>query len=230
MTISTPDTPPENSEIIHGQSNKLLGDSLTLLRVLLAPIIAALIIFGWPLTGYAVLASVLFAAGALTDLFDDMIGGPGRAGARMFGWFDDIADAVLIAVTVLAMIYVINRGGYLSWTLIVPAALYIGRDVLIGLFKGYELRRFGLPKSKLSDIKSALAMLGVSLMLAAPWLQQLINRLLDGTNGEKLFETYNNSAPWVWATGHAIFSLAAILALITGVRILLRKRAEETSA
>ncbi len=228
MTISTPnsasDSTLDTGEIITRQGNNPLGDSLTLLRALLGPLVAALIIFGWPLTGYAILASIIFAAGALTDLFDDMIGGPSRAGTRMFSWFDDIADAVLIGLTLLAMVYVIDRGGYLKWTLTVPALIYISRDLLVGLVKGYELRRFGLPKSKLGDIKSALAMLGISLMLAAPWLQQLINRVLDGTNGEKLYQTYSQASPWVWLTGQLIFSIAAILAVITGLQILFSKR------
>lgn len=221
MTISTPDNIAQDDTIIDRTAGgSFLGDSLTLLRFLLAPIVAAVILIGWPETGYAVLASFLFACGALTDLFDDMIGGPKRAGARMFGWFDDVADSVLIALALLAMIYVIYKGGYLSWTLVLPAALYIGRDIFIGLTKGYELRRYGAPQSRLGDWKNALAMLGVSLMIASPWLQQLINRLMGGDNGEKLMEIYSSSSPWVWVTGFAIFNLSVILSLYTGLKLL----------
>lgn len=204
-----------------------IADGLTLVRLLIAPVVAVCIVFGWPATGWAVLASVLFAVGALTDLFDDLIGGSQRAPGRVFGWFDDIADSVLIGAALLAMIYVTYKGGVLGWALAVPAAIYIGRDILIGLIKGYQFSAQGAPNSRLADIKNALAMLGVSLMVAAPWLQQLIDRF-RAKDGQSVVDMYQQASPYVWQAGQIIFWIAAVLAVITAVQYLITKPSTKT--
>ncbi|HHL43293.1 MAG TPA: hypothetical protein ENJ42_06745, partial [Hellea balneolensis] len=124
-----------------------LADGLTFVRLAITPIIMFVIIKAWsgqpddPLgfvslkMDLVVLASILFVVAALTDIADDFVGGSATANARMFGWFDDIADSVLVAGTIIALLWVSHRVGLLHWTFAVPAAIYIGRDVLISLFK-----------------------------------------------------------------------------------------------
>ena len=78
-----------------------LADALTLLRILIMPLVAFLIWKGWqPVAaggidlGLTLLASALFAIGALTDIFDDFLGGNERSVHRKFGFLDDVADTV----------------------------------------------------------------------------------------------------------------------------------------
>lgn len=200
-----------------------MADGLTLVRLIIAPIVALAIWYDWPSIGFAVLASVLFGIGALTDLFDDMLGGSQRSAGRMFGFFDDIADAILIGAALLALLYVINKSGTLGWAFAVPALVYMARDVIVGMVKGFEFSKNGAPHSVLGDIKSALAMLGTSIMIAAPWLQTWLDRLRAGTDGETLMDVYNTPTPWVWQIGQGLLWIAAILAVVTMVQHFTRK-------
>ena len=110
-----------------------IADALTLVRVVLVPVIMFLIIKGWPNLDMAVLASSLFIVAALTDFFDDYFGGTEKAVHRKFGWFDDIADILLVIGTLAAMLYVTHKNGFLAWTFAIPAGVIILREGLVGL-------------------------------------------------------------------------------------------------
>ena len=101
MTISTNKTGETSSTATGGA----LADALTLIRLVLTPIIMMVIIKGWPNLDMAVLASVLFIVAALTDFFDDYFGGTEMAVHRKFGWFDDIAD-ILLVIGTLSLIHI----------------------------------------------------------------------------------------------------------------------------
>jgi len=80
------------------------------------------------------LASALFIVAALTDVFDDFFGGNEKSVHRRFGYLDDVADTVLVVGTLAALLFVVNRAGYMSWVFLVPAVILIGREILVGLF------------------------------------------------------------------------------------------------
>lgn len=209
MTTST----NENNVQIGGA----FADALTWTRVLLTPLIMFIIIKGgWPEVGMALFASMLFAVAALTDIFDDLIGGAETSRARKLGWFDDIADTVLIMGTLAAMLWVLHSSGFLTWVFAVPAGLVIGRDLVVGLVKGKTLRKAGWPETKLGTLKTAVSMLAVCLMVASPWLTNWIG----GMSGETMTAAGAYSAPWVGRTALGLLWIATILSLITGVMIL----------
>jgi len=198
------------------------ADALTWLRILIMPLVAFLIWKGWqPVDaggidlGLTLLASVLFAIGALTDIFDDFLGGNERSIYRRFGYLDDIADTVLVVGTLSALIFVVNRAGIMSWVFLVPAAVLIGREILVGLFKGFELSRYYFPDTLLSNLKSGLSMLATCLLLASPWLQLWIDRMMAGE--DKIAEVFATSSPGVWIAGQVILWIAAVLSVITGI-------------
>ncbi len=200
------------------------ADALTLLRIMIMPLVAFLIWKGWqPVdaggidVGLTLLASALFAIGALTDIFDDFLGGNERSVHRRFGYLDDVADTVLVVGTLLALLYVVHRAGLMSWLLLVPAAILIGRELIVGLFKGYELSRFYFPDSLLSNFKSGLSMLATCLLLASPWLQSWVDRMMAGE--DKVAEVFATSSPMIWIAGQLILWAAAILSVITAVGI-----------
>ena len=205
-----------------------LADGLTLVRLLLGPLVAVVIILGLRYMetgdgnpdlpyrdfGFAVLATVLFTLGALTDLLDDILGGAQRAGARMFGWFDDAADAVLIGAALLALVYVTYKAGVLSGIFLALVIIYVARDILVGIFKGFDFSKSGVPQSRLGDWKNALAMLGTALLIGTPWVSTLVGRLgAAATDNDS--EAFMNSGAWVWNTGLVILGLAVLLSLIT---------------
>lgn len=198
-----------------------IADALTLLRVVLTPIIMFIIIKGWPYLDMAVLASFLFIVAAITDFMDDYFGGTENAPQRKFGWVDDIADVVLVIGTLAAMVYVIHRDGFLEWTLAVPAFLIIGREIIVGLFKGYEMTKSGWPETKFGSLKNGLCMLGTCLLLAAPWLTTWIDRLL--AKGSNSLDVLVGTSPYVWLIGEGVLWFAAAVSLFTGVKLLKTK-------
>ena len=226
MTTSTND----NQDL--SKAGGAFADGLTLVRIILAPIIAFVIIKAW--SGHpddpmgfvslniklVILATFLFAIAAITDILDDFVGGSAKSATRAYGWFDDIADSILIAVTLVALIWVTNQAGLIGWTFAVPAIVFIMRDVIVGILKGYEISKFGFLESKLGDLKSALAMLATCTLVASPWLSNIVDGLRVGKSAESAMEVYNSASTWVWNFGIIVLWIAAILAVITGVRLL----------
>jgi len=111
MTISTNKTGENVSTPIGGA----IADALTVVRVCLTPVIMFIIIKGWPDLSMAILATGLLIIAAVTDFFDDYFGGTENAPNRKFGWFDDIADIVLVTGVLIALLVVTYKGGVLGW-------------------------------------------------------------------------------------------------------------------
>lgn len=200
------------------------ADALTWLRMLIMPVVAFLIWKGWQPAeaggidlGLTVLASVLFAIAAITDIFDDFLGGNARSIHRRFGYLDDVADTVLIVGTLATLLFVISRADMLSWTFLVPAVILIGREIFVGLFKGFEMSRFVIPDTLLSNLKSGLSMLATCLLLASPWLQAWIDKMRAGP--ENIVEVFGASSRMIWTTGQIALWIAAFLSIITAVVI-----------
>jgi len=200
------------------------ADALTWLRMLLMPVVAVLIWKGWqPVSeggidlGLTLLASALFAIAALTDIFDDFLGGNERSIHRRFGYIDDIADTVLIVGTLTALLIAVARAEMMSWTFLIPAVVLIGREIIVGLFKGFELTRYIFPETLLSNLKSGLAMLGTCLLLASPWLQTWIDRLRAGE--DRVAEVFASTSPWIWVVGEIALWVAAIISIVTALTL-----------
>jgi len=222
MTTST----NEPNEI--AEAGGAFADGLTMIRLLLTPLIMFVIYKAWSgkpedpeqfvslNLSLVLLASVLFAIAAMTDVLDDYVGGSAHTLDRKFGWFDDIADSVLVSGTLAALMWVTHKAGLLHWTFAVPAIALILRDVVIALTKGYELSKFGFVETKLGDIKSVIAMLGTCILVAAPWLSNIVDGM-RGT-GDNLMSVYDNASPLVWNIGLVALWIAAILALVTGAK------------
>lgn len=195
------------------------ADGLTLIRLLLTPVVMYVIVFmGWPDLGPAVLASVLFIIAALTDIFDDIIGGAKTSHLRAFGWFDDIADLVLILGTLIALAIVINRAGLMGWAFAIPAAVIIGREVIVGLVKGFEFSQHGWPSTKGLWLKNALTFTAVCALVAAPWLTGFVDSFTatDAT----LMDIYGSNSTTVWFGAQGLLWLAAAVSLVTGIALL----------
>jgi len=216
MTISTNKTGEDNSS----ESGGAIADALTLIRLILTPVVMFVIIKGWPDLNMAVLASFLFIIAAITDFLDDYFGGTENAPNRKFGWFDDIADIVLVVGTLIAMLYVTHKSGVLGWAFAVPAGIIIAREVLVGLLKGYDITNSGWPETKYGSIKNGLTMLGTCLLVASPWMTTWIDNFMSsGDNVDALIST----SPHVWMIGQGVLWFAALISLITGFKILTTK-------
>lgn len=225
MTTSKPNKPDISdageselgaSEAEASEKGGLIADFLTLIRALITPLIMFLIIKGWPLPGYALLASLIFIAAALTDIFDDYFGGTETAIHRKFGWFDDIADIILVIGTLLAMSWVIYHAGLMNWIIAVPIVLFIGKELVIGLLKGFELSNLNPIEDRLAVAKNALSMLAVSLLIASPWLTAWYDGLRAN---EDPYAIYNEASTFFWLMGTGLLWIAALVGLLHAVRL-----------
>ncbi len=210
MTISTPNEPKQ------GQTGGIIADILTLMRALITPVIMAVIIMGWPLPGYALLASALFIMAALTDFFDDYFGGAETAVMRKFGWFDDIADIILVIGALLAMSWVIYRAGLMNGFIAIPIILFIGKELLVGLFKGFELSNLNPVEDRLATAKNALSMMAVSVLIASPWLTAWMDSLRVSSDP---YAIYNEASTFIWLIGTGLLWIAALIGLLHGLRL-----------
>lgn len=212
------------------------ADFLTLLRAVLTPVIMLVIVLGWSVTREpgdyemftrmleaSVLATVLFGLAAMTDALDDAVGGAEMAGYRRFGWFDDVADTILVDGTLLALLYVTWTSGALGLGLLVPVALIVGRDVLIAALKGYELSRTGWPQTAWGTAKNALAMAATLVLVASPWLTNAYDKLRVGDDPAAVFGEPSNL---VWNIGLFGLWATAILSVVTGVMLITRRPAQ----
>ncbi len=196
------------------------ADGLTLIRAALAPVIMFVIVKGgWPAIDMAVLASVLFIIAALTDILDDVFGGDETNTNRALGWFDDIADVLLITGTLAAMLWSLFSSGFLTWVFAVPASVIILRDILIGAMNGRQLRISGWPETKFGTVKTFTCLLAVSALVATPWLSVWIGNVQSSDSAEVI----SVGAPWVGQAALALLWLAALMSLYTGALLVLTK-------
>lgn len=194
------------------------ADGLTLIRFALTPVIMTVIILGWPALNAALLATFLLIIAALTDIWDDIIGGSERSKARQFGWFDDIADTVLITGTLAALLYVVWKNGVLGWGFAVPAAVLIGREIIIGLAKGYEFSKFGWPTTKWGWLKNTLTILATCTLLASPWLTAWMD--MQRANESNILDVFYTASPQVWIAGQILLWIAAAISILTAIAIM----------
>ncbi|HHL42052.1 MAG TPA: hypothetical protein ENJ42_00405 [Hellea balneolensis] len=61
------------------------------------------------------------------------------------------------------------------------------------------------------------------MLVSAPWLSGIVDRLRAGSDPEKIMNVYNNASPIVWNSGLVVLWIAAILALISGYQLLTQK-------
>ena len=224
---------PESAPISGARAT--FADGLTLLRALLTPVIMGLILWGWQATrepgdydifqrmlDTSILASVLFGVAALSDAFDDLLGGAETAGYRRFGWFDDIADMILVVGTLIALLIVTYQSGALGLGLAIPAIVIIAREVIVGLVKGYEFSRTGWPDTIWGTIKNALAMVSTLLLVAAPWLTNWIDQMRAG---DDVMQVFASPSAYIWNIGLFGLWATAILSVVTAVMLFARPKA-----
>ncbi|MBT8371938.1 MAG: hypothetical protein KJO34_13315 [Deltaproteobacteria bacterium] len=224
MTTST------NNGLTSDEAGGAFADGLTLIRLLMTPLIIFVIYKAWSgqpgdpegfislNLSLVLLASVLFAIAAVTDVLDDYVGGSAYAMERKFGWFDDIADSVLVSGTLVALMWVTHKAGLLHWTFAVPAIVLIGRDLILAITKGYELSKYGFNETRLGDIKSVIAMLATCLLVAAPWLSNIVDGWRGGSDAEKVMRVYDSASPLVWNAGLVALWIAAALSVFTAIK------------
>jgi CDP-diacylglycerol--glycerol-3-phosphate 3-phosphatidyltransferase len=154
---------------------KQLPNALTLLRLVLAPVIAwavwrayAMPADAW--TGWAALAALLFVVAALTDFFDGMIARALDAHSKFGRLIDPIADKALVGLPLIAISVIAARAEWPLWQAVALfTAIIVGRDVLMTLIRLTAKDGEGARVSQLAKWKTAIELVAVAIpiLLAA---------------------------------------------------------------
>jgi CDP-diacylglycerol--glycerol-3-phosphate 3-phosphatidyltransferase len=187
---------------------------LTVFRIAMAPVIAALVLWAANetyadrlLAGFIyALCLILFIIAALTDWLDGYLARKLNAVTPLGAALDHSADKVLITCVLVALAY-----AALPLPLVAASVIILGRDVAVaGLREGIAAQGKTLPVSSLGKWKAAAEMAGVGAFLAFQ-----VSALLSSTMGVPIAVVLGLD----WAARILLWS-AAVLALISGAQYL----------
>lgn len=137
---------------------------MTVLRLLIAPVVAILIWMDDAAAGYAP-ALALFVIASVSDFLDGWMARRLQIVSKFGAMLDPIADKVLIGVCLLALAKVTDDG----WLFFIPALVMMSREFLIsGLREFMAGRSIDIPVSQLAKWKTTLQLVAIGLLLAAP--------------------------------------------------------------
>lgn len=168
-------------------SLKWLPNALTLLRCGLA------LVVGWSILALSpIWAFTLFLVAALSDFVDGYAARKLDAISAFGAFLDPVADKLLVAVALIALCLSLGWPLFLT----IPAALVIARDAGVTLLRLFPSLK--LPVVALAKWKTAMEMLGIGAILAAPLAPSI--------------------EPLLKLSGFVLIWIAALLSVYTGFR------------
>ena len=209
---------------------KQLPNALTLLRLILAPVVAWAVWQAYatpeaaagaqdPGSGlsstqtWALTAAGLFIVAALTDLFDGWAARAFHADSRFGRLIDPIADKVLVGLPLIAISLVAWRAGWpLWWAIAGSTAVIVLRDLLITLLRFTASDGEGVRVSQLAKWKTAIELLAVGvpiIFVAAPAIARLAGL------GDGFSVSSELTLGWV-----VLLAIAALLSAVTALQYL----------
>lgn len=220
---------------------KQIPNALTLLRLVLAPVIAWLlwVTFQPPPSGQSfseipvriqelasllTLAAILFVVAALTDLFDGMIARALDAHSKFGRLIDPIADKALVGLPLLVIAYGALQNGATPESLIVAIAtvVIVGRDVLMTVVRLIAPDGEGARVSSLAKWKTALELIVVGSYLIG--MAVAMHLALSSINAPAAWadhlEAWLEPIKWLWI---ALLVVAAALSAYTAWQYLAPK-------
>lgn len=138
---------------------------LTLLRIALIPVFV--VIFYLPVEWSNLAATIVFATAAWTDWFDGYLARRMKLTSAFGAFLDPVADKLMVAVALVLLVDV-NPTSYAGFFLAAPAAVIIGREIVISALREWmaELgERAEVAVSVIGKIKTATQMLALVLLL-----------------------------------------------------------------
>ena len=143
---------------------KMVPNWMTILRIMVAPVIAVLIWLDDVKTGYMP-ALTLFALASISDFIDGWMARRLGVVSKLGAMLDPIADKVLIGTCLVSLAHVTEDG----WWFILPAIIIMTREFLIsGLREFMAGRSVNMPVSVLAKWKTTLQLVAIGFLVGAP--------------------------------------------------------------
>lgn len=139
---------------------KALPNLLTLSRILVIPVLVAAFYFDKPWSYWT--GATLFAYAAITDFLDGYMARAWSAQSALGRFLDPIADKLLVAAAIL-MLVEHDRAD------VIPALAILCREILVSGLREYLAEfKVSVPVTSLAKVKTAVQMVAIFLLLAAP--------------------------------------------------------------
>ena len=143
---------------------KMVPNWMTILRIMVAPVIAVLIWLDDVKTGYMP-ALTLFVLASISDFIDGWMARRLGVVSKLGAMLDPIADKVLIGTCLVSLAHVTEDG----WWFILPAIIIMTREFLIsGLREFMAGRSVNMPVSVLAKWKTTLQLVAIGFLVGAP--------------------------------------------------------------
>ena len=143
---------------------KMVPNWMTILRIMVAPVIAVLIWLDDVKTGYMP-ALTLFVLASISDFIDGWMARRLGVVSKLGAMLDPIADKVLIGTCLVSLAHVTEDG----WWFILPAIMIMTREFLIsGLREFMAGRSVNMPVSVLAKWKTTLQLVAIGFLVGAP--------------------------------------------------------------
>ena len=142
--------------------NMNIPNVLTLLRISLIPILV--VIYYLPFSWSYLAAAIIFGLAAITDWLDGFLARKLKQVSSFGAFLDPVADKLIIAVALVLLVQ-----GYHTVFLAIPAAVIIGREIVISALREWmaELgKRHTLAVSAMGKFKTAAQMVAILLLLS----------------------------------------------------------------
>ncbi|MFB9884930.1 CDP-diacylglycerol--glycerol-3-phosphate 3-phosphatidyltransferase [Balneatrix alpica] len=140
-----------------------LPNLLTLLRVVLIPVIV--VVYYLPYHWTLMASAVIFLLAGITDWFDGYLARRLNQSTPFGAFLDPVADKLMVAVVLVMLVET-----YASIWVTLPAAVIVGREILISALREWmaELgKRASVAVSYIGKVKTALQMGALCILLAA---------------------------------------------------------------
>ena len=137
-----------------------LANILTLCRILVIPIIVAIIYLKSPFYGW--MAFILFCLASITDYFDGYIARIRNEVSSLGTFLDPIADKLLVASVILILT---SKEVIADWETI-PALIILLREIAVsGLREFLAGIKVSVPVSKIAKLKTSLQLIALAILI-----------------------------------------------------------------
>ena len=137
-----------------------LPNLLTLARIMIIPVLVALLFINEPMARWA--ACALFMVAAITDYFDGYLARHRNEVSALGRFLDPIADKLLVAAVLLMLVAIDAIRGWV----ILPALVILCRELVVSGLREYLAEiRVPLPVSQLAKWKTAIQLLALGILI-----------------------------------------------------------------
>jgi CDP-diacylglycerol--glycerol-3-phosphate 3-phosphatidyltransferase len=134
---------------------------LTYVRIMLIP--AIVVVFYLPVSFAHIAAAIIFILAAITDWLDGYLARSLNQTTKLGAFLDPVADKLIVATALVIIV-----GEFSAVYLVIPAAIIIGREIIVSALREWMAeigKRTSVAVSRVGKIKTVLQMISIVVLL-----------------------------------------------------------------